>query len=249
MFPNGQVDIESSLQSAYNRLITQNNVTLTAGCSTILHMFLCQRSFPACADNAPMALCHDQCDLLSVVKMCVGQSLAKQLVAVGGASLQCDQSRATNPHCLPLPSWDKFEVKLSDTQGMHTCAPLSLQSSHLLDGWLVGWGSHRPNWCMVLNRCILICTTTPLSTGDCYSNNGATYSGTVSTSQSGSTCLQWSNSTYMTNLFPGLTGSMSYCRNPGGLGTRPWCFTGSGTMEYCSVSQCKGQWPALPMAA
>ena len=80
-----------------------------------------------------------------------------------------------------------------------------------------------------------------LLTVDCYSADGQGYNGTVAASQSGSTCLQWSNSTYMTNLFPGLMGSKNYCRNPGGLGTGPWCFTASGEMEYCSISQCKGQ--------
>ena len=83
-----------------------------------------------------------------------------------------------------------------------------------------------------------------VSTGDCYNNNGASYSGTVSSSETGSRCQKWSNTahTYMTNLFPALKGSNNYCRNPGGVQTRPWCFTENGNLEYCSISQCKGQY-------
>ena len=135
IFPNGQVDIESSLQNVYNKLITQNKVHLTDGCNTILHMFLCQRSFPTCAaGNVPMVLCHDQCSLLSVVTMCLGQALAGQLV--GGAGLQCDQNRATNPHCLPLPSWGQFEVELSDSEGMHTCMCADVRAT--IPAWIGG---------------------------------------------------------------------------------------------------------------
>ena len=76
---------------------------------------------------------------------------------------------------------------------------------------------------------------------DCYKNGGQGYSGSVASSESGSGCQQWSNSTYLTSLFPALVGSRNYCRNPGGLGTRPWCFTDKGRMEYCSISQCKGE--------
>eukprot|EP00731_Ephydatia_muelleri_P009485 Em0005g71a len=139
-------------------------------------------------------LVQDQCSLLSVVKLCLGESLTGQLVrAVPGASLQCSESRRTNPGCLPLPQWDQFGAVQAESKV------------------------------------------------DCYEDGGQSYSGSVTSSESGSTCQQWSNSTYMTELFPGLVKSKNYCCNPGGLGTRPWCFTDKGRMENCSVPQCKVQ--------
>ena len=128
MFPSGQIGVESKLQLAYNQLVTANKVTITEGCSIIVHMFLCQRSLPSCAGNATMAmsLCQDQCDLLNLAKLCLGETLAGQLMdAVPGAILQCDQRRSANHLCLPLPSWEQFEGKIVDPQGthhMHTCA-------------------------------------------------------------------------------------------------------------------------------
>ncbi|KAL5466693.1 hypothetical protein EMCRGX_G030839 [Ephydatia muelleri] len=195
VFPNGQVDIELHLERAYSQLITQGKVSLSSGCNTLLHMFLCQRALPGCAPNSTtaMSLCQDQCSLLSVVKLCLGESLTGQLVrAVPGASLQCSESRRTNPGCLPLPQWDQFGAVQTESKGT------------------------------------------------CYTSDGTSYSGSVTSSESGSACQQWSNSTYMTELFPGLVESKNYCRNPGGLGTRPWCFTDKGRMDYCSVPQCKG---------
>ena len=216
VFPNGQVDIESRLERAYSQLITQGKVSLSSGCNTLLHMFLCQRALPGCAPNSTtaMSLCQDQCSLLSVVKLCLGESLTGQLVrAVPGASLQCSESRRTNPGCLPLPQWDQFGAVQTESKGVYCgCVPFS---GHLAP---------------------------PLSV-DCYEDGGQ--SGSVTSSESGSTCQQWSNSTYMTELFPGLVKSKNYCCNPGGLGTRPWCFTDKGRMEYCSVPQCKGEWTAF----
>ena len=112
VFPNGQVDIESMLERAYIQLITQSSLSLSSGCNTLLCMFLC-----LCAHNSTMAmsLCQDQCSLLSVVKLCLGESLKGQLVR---ASLQCSESRSTNPGCLPLPQWDQFGAMQAESKGV-----------------------------------------------------------------------------------------------------------------------------------
>ncbi|KAL5499434.1 hypothetical protein EMCRGX_G010847 [Ephydatia muelleri] len=67
---------ESMLERAYTQLITQSSLSLSSGCNTLLHMFLCQ----------------------------IGQLVS----AVPGASLQCSESRKSNPGCFPLPQWDQF---------------------------------------------------------------------------------------------------------------------------------------------
>eukprot|EP00731_Ephydatia_muelleri_P012542 Em0006g1436a len=65
-----------------------------------------------------MSLCQDQCSLLSVVKLCLGESLTGQLVsAVPGASLQCSESRKSNPGCFPLPQWDQFGAMPAESKG------------------------------------------------------------------------------------------------------------------------------------
>ncbi|XP_072028321.1 uncharacterized protein [Amphiura filiformis] len=69
--------------------------------------------------------------------------------------------------------------------------------------------------------------TTVLSS--CYVNsNGADYKGRVQTTTSGDDCVLWTtdlatNYGYTEERFP-LLGAHSYCRNPGGYKTAPWCF-------------------------
>ena len=62
----------------------------------------------------------------------------------------------------------------------------------------------------------------------CYANNGEDYRGTVSMSQSGSTCKPWYTS--FNDKFRAkveLVGGHNYCRNPSGDDQKdqPWCFT------------------------
>ena len=69
-----------------------------------------------------MSLCQDQCNMLAVVQLCLGEALTNQLLGVvPGAELQCAKTRVSNPHCLPLPPWGQFEVELSQTQGECVC--------------------------------------------------------------------------------------------------------------------------------
>ncbi|XP_069374181.1 uncharacterized protein [Paralichthys olivaceus] len=88
------------------------------------------------------------------------------------------------------------------------------------------------------------CRTAPT---DCYSENGETYRGVVSTTEDGVDCLDWdSNLIYMemgpiVSLFPETSGlEENYCRNPD-RDERPWCFYRKGTKlqwEYCNVKEC-----------
>ena len=148
------------LERAYIQLITQSSLSLSSGCNTLLRMFLCQIGLPVCAHNSTMAmsLCQDQCSLLSVVKLCLGESLKGQLVR---ASLQCSESRSTNPGCLPLPQWDQFGAMQAESKGVCVCGCVSF-SGHLAP---------------------------PLPV-DCYEDGGQSCSGSATSSESGSAVVQ-----------------------------------------------------------
>ena len=87
--------------------------------------------------------------------------------------------------------------------------------------------------------------TLPLAT-TCYNatNKGETYHGNHSTTESGTTCQQWSSQAPhihpITPLFRRYLEGHNYCRNPEGRGSRPWCYTTnpSTRWEYCGIPVC-----------
>lgn len=75
----------------------------------------------------------------------------------------------------------------------------------------------------------------------CFEGNGESYRGTISMTISGLQCQPWSDQIfYRTADYPELVGGHSYCRNPGGKESQPWCFTTSQSVrkEICNVPQC-----------
>ena len=79
----------------------------------------------------------------------------------------------------------------------------------------------------------------------CYSGNGRGYQGIVSVTESGRRCQFWNVSSPHQHLlayesYPELAGGHNFCRNPGGRGQRPWCFTTDRDTrwEYCDIPEC-----------
>ena len=104
-------------------------------------------------------------------------------------------------------------------------------------------------------------------TGTCRRGGGRGYRGTVSVTRSGKRCQSWSSQhphqhpmvpqLFISDLDDLYNPGHSYCRNPGGLGKQPWCYTNSRTVrwEYCNIPKCgkwlrkeKRQWHDLPGA-
>ncbi|XP_075151765.1 tyrosine-protein kinase transmembrane receptor Ror isoform X2 [Haematobia irritans] len=75
----------------------------------------------------------------------------------------------------------------------------------------------------------------------CYWDDGESYRGTLSTSASGKNCLRWSWLMKEISDYPELAGQ-NYCRNPGGIEEKPWCFVDDTSFEKiiepCDIPKC-----------
>lgn len=78
--------------------------------------------------------------------------------------------------------------------------------------------------------------------------DGKDYNGKLSVTAMGLTCQRWDSQkphshTLTADDFPdkSLTLAANYCRNPGGQGTAPWCYTTNPEveMEYCKIPRCQ----------
>lgn len=83
--------------------------------------------------------------------------------------------------------------------------------------------------------------TLMVSDDECYWENGSGYLGRVSVASTGMPCIEWSKQLYLkVSDYPELAGRHSYCRNPGGIKTQPWCFVDNDgkTDQLCDIPKC-----------
>ena len=79
---------------------------------------------------------------------------------------------------------------------------------------------------------------------ECLHENGRGYQGSISVTSSRILCQSWSaqcpHRHTMVSTYPELKNASNYCRNPGGSGQRPWCFTcdTNKRWEYCDIPNC-----------
>ncbi len=81
---------------------------------------------------------------------------------------------------------------------------------------------------------------------DCYATStGMDYLGSEDRTEGGRLCKRWDSQSFGhvtdANFVEGnMTAAENFCRNPAGLGERPWCYTSNteDTWEYCNVSHC-----------
>uniref|UniRef100_A0A673A9T4 receptor protein-tyrosine kinase n=1 Tax=Sphaeramia orbicularis TaxID=375764 RepID=A0A673A9T4_9TELE len=95
------------------------------------------------------------------------------------------------------------------------------------------------------------------STSSCYNDRGRFYQGNLNETRSGIPCQPWNQQDphehrLSVDVIPELKNSKNFCRNPGGISDKPWCYTLNPNIrwEYCAVPQCgetlKGTPPRFP---
>ena len=76
----------------------------------------------------------------------------------------------------------------------------------------------------------------------CFWGSGQSYRGATKTSITGLPCLRWSDQfNLQISDYPELTGRHSYCRNPGGKESQPWCYVYQNKRtqtEFCNIPRC-----------
>lgn len=106
-------------------------------------------------------------------------------------------------------------------------------------------------YCMIYlsNRNCLLCfsdvdifSVTEVSL--CSRGDGQSYAGETSKTESGIVCQDWAAQNPHTHFEfdPSLLHrARRECRNPGGLGERPWCYTINSSVrwDYCDIPQCR----------
>uniref|UniRef100_A0A8C4NJZ3 receptor protein-tyrosine kinase n=1 Tax=Dicentrarchus labrax TaxID=13489 RepID=A0A8C4NJZ3_DICLA len=184
-------------------------------CSPAVRSLLCHSSFPACNPSglgpAPKPVCREHC--LAVKEL----YCHKEWLVLEGSSL-------VQPGLF------------SSVTGSHT--PTSL----------------LPN-CQALPSLRTdpdACTHVPFVdikrdqiTTICYNDRGRFYQGSINVTRSGIPCQSWSQQVphqhrLSVDVIPELKNSDNYCRNPGGISEKPWCYTSNHNIrwEYCAVLQC-----------
>ncbi|XP_067339878.1 muscle, skeletal receptor tyrosine-protein kinase [Channa argus] len=90
-------------------------------------------------------------------------------------------------------------------------------------------------------------------TTTCYNDRGRFYQGSVNVTRSGLPCQPWSEQVphqhrLSVDVIPELKNSENYCRNPGGISDKPWCYTSNPNIrwEYCSMPRC-GEAETVPV--
>lgn len=83
--------------------------------------------------------------------------------------------------------------------------------------------------------------TLMVSDDECYWEDGSGYLGRVNVSSNGMPCIEWSKQLYVkVSDYPELTGRHSYCRNPGGIKSQPWCIIDNDGKidQLCDIPKC-----------
>lgn len=83
------------------------------------------------------------------------------------------------------------------------------------------------------------------TTAKCTIHSGKGYRGQVNKTENGRYCQKWNSEVFLSagfypQVFPELLNANNYCRNPGGLEDRPWCFVrmNANEKQFCNIPSC-----------
>uniref|UniRef100_A0A8C7H274 Prothrombin n=1 Tax=Oncorhynchus kisutch TaxID=8019 RepID=A0A8C7H274_ONCKI len=101
----------------------------------------------------------------------------------------------------------------------------------------------RREQCIVPKSCCLLLYVLVYTKKDCLANNGLDYTGDLSVTMNGKTCLPWASPKALglskgKNFIPEIKLVANHCRNPDGDMEGPWCYVdqhGNTTVDYCDL--------------
>ncbi|XP_031711872.1 muscle, skeletal receptor tyrosine-protein kinase [Anarrhichthys ocellatus] len=187
---------------------------LSALCSPAARSLLCHSSFPDCNPSglgpAPKPVCREHC--LAVKEL----YCHKEWLMLEGSSVQSGfLSSFTGSHASSslLPNCQALPSLRTDPDACTHVPFVDIKKDQI--------------------------TTT------CFSDKGRFYQGSANVTRSGVPCQSWSQQVphqhrLSVHVIPELKNSDNYCRNPGGISDKPWCYTSNPNIrwEYCTVPQC-----------
>uniref|UniRef100_UPI0037E8BE2E muscle, skeletal receptor tyrosine-protein kinase n=1 Tax=Semicossyphus pulcher TaxID=241346 RepID=UPI0037E8BE2E len=184
-------------------------------CSPAVRSLLCHSSFPDCNPSglgpAPKPVCREHC--LAVKELYCHK---EWLVLEGSSSVQpglFSSVTGSNTHSSLLPNCQALPSLHADPDACTHVPFVDIKRDQI--------------------------TTT------CYNDRGRFYQGRMNVTRSGTPCQSWSQQVphqhrLSVDVIPELKNSDNYCRNPGEISDKPWCYTSNPNIrwEYCTVPQC-----------
>ncbi|XP_042365393.1 muscle, skeletal receptor tyrosine-protein kinase [Plectropomus leopardus] len=189
---------------------------LSMQCSPAVRSLLCHSSFPDCNPSglgpAPKPVCREHC--LAVKELYCHK---EWLVLEGSSSVQpgvFSSVTGSNTHSSLLPNCQALPSLRTDPDACTHVPFVDIKRDQI--------------------------TTT------CYNDRGRFYQGSANVTRSGIPCQRWRQQVphqhrLSVDVIPELRNSENYCRNPGGISDKPWCYTSNPNIrwEYCAVPHCQ----------
>ncbi|XP_074547050.1 muscle, skeletal receptor tyrosine-protein kinase [Halichoeres trimaculatus] len=217
-FPDPEDTQEYLVQSWWTEL-----EGLSTLCGPAIRSLLCHSSFPDCNPSglgpAPKPVCREHCQAVKEL-YCHKEWLVLESSSSVHPGLFSSVTGSHTPHSL-LPNCQALPSLHTDPDACTHVPFVDIQRDQI--------------------------TTT------CYNERGRFYQGRVNVTRSGTPCQSWSQQVphqhrLSVDVIPELKGSENFCRNPGGISDKPWCYTTNPNIrwEYCSVPQC-GEMSVVPV--
>lgn len=252
-YNTSQSSLENKLMKAFQ--VTKYSNDISSNCENYALPSLCYSTFPICRN--PIITNEN---FLKEVKEIIKKSLASNKQQMGNPETEdlpksvYESDYLTLPITLKNVSENIFNYRYNSTILRRVCK----QDCEILENELCqteyAIAKRHPHigQQLTLEECQDLPEDDPdclkigigtlmVSDDECYWENGSGYLGRVSVASTGMPCIEWSKQLYLkVSDYPELAGRHSYCRNPGGIKTQPWCFVDNDgkTDQLCDIPKC-----------